>query len=160
MSVLLLVILFGLVAAEKPVPGYGIPQPSVAYAPQKMASYVTAVRPNPSKKEEIEAKILPIKDGIHTKLEELKAKIPVVKSTISDKLSGVKSKITDKLSDLKAKIPVVKSKISDKLSGVKSKISDTLSGIKSKLQSKHTKPAHHGPIYVLVPVQPKSKYSW
>lgn len=156
MSVLLLVILFGLVAAEKPVPGYGTPQPSVAYAPQRVASYVIAVRPNPSKKEEIKAKILPIKDGIHTKLEELKAKITTKLEEVKAKVPVVKAKISDKLSG-------VKSKISDKLSSVKSKISDKLSGIKSKLTSKHTKPAYHGPSYVLVPVapvQPKSKYSW
>ena len=152
MSVLLLVILFGLTAAHKPVSGYGVPKPSETYAPQRVPSYVVAIRPKPSKSEEIKAKISSKKDAIHTKLEELKpkveAKIYSTKEAIAAKLEALKPKIEEFKENLKAKIPIVKSHISDKLSD-----------IKSKLESKKTQSEHHGPKYVLVRVQPKSKYS-
>jgi len=235
MSALLLVILFGLAAAEKPVTGYGIPKPSETYAPQRVPSYVLTERPTPSKSEEIKAKISSKGDAIYTKLEELKpkieefkenlkAKIPTVKSTISGKISDFKSKfeskhtqsehhvpryvlvrvqptyterpkpskfeeisskkdaihtqleelkpkiedkiysikeaISTKVEALRPKIEALKENFKAKIPTVKSTISDKISDFKSKFESKHTQSEHHGPSYVLVRAQPKSKHSW
>ena len=136
-SALLLVILFGLAAAGK-----AVPKTYETYAPQTVPLYVESYRPEPSKKEEIKAKISSKKDTIHTKLEELKPKI-------EDKIHSTKEAITTKLEALKPKI-----------AGLKAKISDKISDIKSKFESKHTKPDHYSPRYVLVRAQPESKYKW
>ena len=131
LSALLLVILFGLAAAGKAVPRYDVPTTPETYAPQTVPLYVESYQPRPSKKEDIKAKISSKKDTIYTKLEGLKPKIEDTKEAIKTKLEALKAKISDKVSD-----------------------------IKSKFESKHTKPDHYGPRYVLVRVQPESKYKW
>ena len=141
LSALLLVILFGLAAAGK-----AVPKTYETYAPQTVPLYVESYRPEPSKKEEIKAKISSKKDTIHTKLEELKPKIEA-------KIHSTKEAITTKLEVLKPKIAGFKEYL-------KAKISDKISDIKSKFESKHTKPDHYSPRYVLVRVQPESKYKW
>ena len=141
LSALLLVILFGLAAAGK-----AVPKTYETYAPQTVPLYVESYRPEPSKKEEIKAKISSKKDTIHTKLEELKPKIEA-------KIHSTKEAITTKLEALKPKIAGFKEYL-------KAKISDKISDIKSKFESKHTKPDHYSPRYVLVRVQPESKYKW
>ena len=141
LSGLLLVILFGLAAAGK-----AVPKTYETYAPQTVPLYVESYRPEPSKKEEIKAKISSKKDTIHTKLEELKPKIEA-------KIHSTKEAITTKLEALKPKIAGFKEYL-------KAKISDKISDIKSKFESKHTKPDHYSPRYVLVRVQPESKYKW
>ena len=141
LSALLLVILFGLAAAGK-----AVPKTYETYAPQTVPLYVESYRPEPSKKEEIKAKISSKKDTIHTKLEKLKPKIEA-------KIHSTKEAITTKLEALKPKIAGFKEYL-------KAKISDKISDIKSKFESKHTKPDHYSPRYVLVRVQPESKYKW
>ena len=141
MSALLLVLLFGLAAAGK-----AVPKTYETYAPQTVPLYVESYRPEPSKKEEIKAKISSKKDTIHTKLEELKPKIEA-------KIHSTKEAITTKLEALKPKIAGFKEYL-------KAKISDKISDIKSKFESKHTKPDHYSPRYVVVRAQPESKYKW
>ena len=170
LSALLLVILFGLAAAGK-----AVPKTYETYAPQTVPLYVESYRPEPSKKEEIKAKISSKKDTIHTKLEELKPKIEdkihSTKETITTKLEALKPKIAGIKEHLKAKIHSTKEAIATKLEALKpkivgfkehlkAKISDKISDIKSKFESKHTKPDHYSPRYVLVRVQPESKYKW
>ena len=92
LSAMLLVILFGLASAGKTVP-----KTYETYAPQAVPLYVESYRPEPSKKEEIKAKISSKKDTIHTKLEELKPKIEA-------KVHSTKEAITAKLEALKPKI--------------------------------------------------------
>ena len=170
LSAMLLVILFGLASAGKTVP-----KTYETYAPQAVPLYVESYRPEPSKKEEIKAKISSKKDTIHTKLEELKPKIAGFKEEIKAKISSKKGIIHTKLEELKpkieAKIHSTKEAITTKLEALKpkivgfkehlkAKISDKISDIKSKFESKHTKPDHYSPRYVLVRAQPESKYKW
>ena len=110
LSALLLVILFGLAAAGK-----AVPKTYETYAPQTVPLYVESYRPEPSKKEEIKAKISSKKDTIHTKLEELKPKIEA-------KIHSTKEAITTKLEEIKAKISSKKDTIHTKLEELKPKI--------------------------------------
>ena len=161
MAVCVLIILFGLVAADKPVSGYGVPKPSgygvpkpsETYTPTRVPSYVLIERPEPSKHGQIKAKISSKKEAFHHKLEELKpkieAKIYSTKEAIATKLEALKPKVEAFKAELKYQIPVIKAKISDKISD-----------LKSKFKSKHAKPNHHVVRYVLVAAAPQPKHKW
>ena len=175
MSVCLLIILFGLVASDKPSPRYGVPKPSETYTYQRVPAYVLIERPKPSKSEEIKAKISSKKEAIQTKLEELKpkieGKISSTKEAIHTTLDGLKPEIEAKISStkeaiitnlavLKPKIEAFKEDLKSKIPIIKSKISDKVSDFKSKFETKHTKPNYNVARYVLVAAKPQHQYRW
>ena len=159
-----LILLFGLVVAEKPVPRYGVTSPSTPYTAPQLQSYGSVVyhaqpvyvQTKPSKADKFEAfkaKISSKKEDIKVKLDDLKAKIIVgkvaLKSSIADKFEAFKAKISSKkedikvkLDDLKAKIIVGKVALKSKFENLKSKISSKVSAFKSKLESKKATHVH------------------
>ena len=77
------------------------------------------------------------------------------------KYTDVERNVKDVVLVLKRRVKDASKKVDDtKKEYLKAKISDKISDIKSKFESKHTKPDHYSPRYVLVRVQPESKYKW
>ena len=110
-----LILLFGLVVAEKPVPRYGVTSPSTPYTAPQLQSYGSVVyhaqpvyvQTKPSKADKFEAfkaKISSKKEDIKAKLDDLKAKIIVGKVALKSKFENLKSKISSKVSAFKSKL--------------------------------------------------------